>query len=185
MFTRSITLKSVRARACIGRAVLLCLGVFAAGSITSCGEEGPTQAEVDRLSSEIDSLSREIQLVSRDVDGLDDEIETLTGSVTSLRARIAALEDNGFTDFYIKSGVLYDSNRNIVNSVYYWRINIYVWDIASYDSCLVQTWVRQNSGYLWKVPTWYLYDTGDVRIIDDVEADHGYEYKVLVAYRHD
>jgi hypothetical protein len=76
--------------------------------------------------------------------------------------------------YSIKQGILYASDTTSSGN----------WDISFSsirDSSFVQCLVRQNQGYMWMTPTWYLSkDNRYVRIIRNSTAAIGYEYQITV-----
>jgi hypothetical protein len=78
---------------------------------------------------------------------------------------------------YQTTGILYSAN--LISSSY-WDISY--WAIPASAGAIVQVYVRLGSGYLWKIPNYYVsYNAGYVRIFDDTITDPAHEYMILVA----
>jgi hypothetical protein len=76
------------------------------------------------------------------------------------------------------TGVLYQSDLTTEGSVAYWDKTVF----SISDSSLVNVFVRQGSGYMWQIPTWYASTSGfgTIRIIDDAKVDAAWEYKIVI-----
>ncbi len=82
--------------------------------------------------------------------------------------------------FYDTSGVLPTSIYWYDSSFKYWEIDLP--SSINFDSCLIQTLVQMDMLHLLKEPTWYYFDLGTIRIIDDLETNPGYLYKINIIY---
>lgn len=85
----------------------------------------------------------------------------------------------GNRKMFIRSGILYDTEKEEEN---YWDIKyIDTTDITIIlgDTLILNCWVRKGSGYMWTQPTWY-YTNWYVRIFDDENTDPADEYIITV-----
>ncbi len=73
------------------------------------------------------------------------------------------------------TGVLYSADAKTQASGTYWDLTYF----SLTDSSIVSVFVRQGSGFMWQIPTWYLGDAY-VRILDDEKVSPAYEYKVVI-----
>ena len=76
--------------------------------------------------------------------------------------------------FYVTEGILYSSAKSPDGD--WWDIDLSHWNLN--DSAVLQCWVRQGAGYMWKEPNWY-WSTTYVRILDDAITDPADEYRVV------
>jgi hypothetical protein len=79
--------------------------------------------------------------------------------------------------WYVSTGTL---SSAFWNTSGYWSIPL---PGTNYDSLLIEAWVRPNSSYIWRTPTWFLdTDYGYVRVIQATGIAET-DYQVKIIYR--
>lgn len=115
----------------------------------------------------------EINQLKNNISSLETKISSLESTVSKLESSISNLSNNS-KKIISYQGILYSNNK--VSDKDYWDISAPLISSTSITSIHV----RQNQGFMWITPTYYIASSGSVRIIDDSKIEHGYEYRILV-----